>query len=193
MTMRLITVLSFLTATAATPLLSGVLSSLTAPVLSILTPTTISASSKAACSAISKGTAKTLNYGSLDPDYTVARNRYWSAANGDVAPACVVFPTTAQEVSEVVLILQDYTDVTFAMKSGGHNPNVGFSSAGGGVLISFSELANTTYNAETETADVGPGARWGEVIPALEPYGKAVVGGRIGECLWSNVEILLTI
>lgn len=143
----------------------------------------LSASAIAACSAISRGTAETLSYpaSSLDYDYVTAKTHYWSAANGDLTPACVVFPTTATEVSDVVKVLQNYTDVGFAMKSGGHNPNVGFSSTDGGVLISFSKLATTTYNADTQTADIGPGSRWSEAITALEPYNVAVVGGRIGE------------
>jgi hypothetical protein len=51
------------------------------------------------------------------------------------------------------------------------------------VLISFSSLAITTYNADTQTVDIGPGARWGEVITALDPYNVSVVGGRIGQYL----------
>lgn len=79
----------------------------------------------------------------------------------------------------------------FAMKSGGHNPNRGFSSTDGGVLISFSNLASTTYNSESQTADLGPGGRWVEVTQALEPYGVTVVGGRVGkrmdlQHLWSS-------
>lgn len=144
---------------------------------------TLSAGAKAACLAIAGGSAETLSYplDSLDYDYVQAKTHYWSAANADLTPACVVFPATAEEVSNVVHILQNYTDVGFAMKSGGHNPNVGFSSTDGGVLISFSKLATTTYNAGAQTADIGPGARWAEVMSALEPYGVAVVGGRIGD------------
>lgn len=67
------------------------------------------------------------------------------------------------------------------MKSGGHNPNRGFSSVDGGVLISFSNLASTTYNSESQTADLEPGGRWIEVAQALDPYGVTAVGGRIGD------------
>eukprot|EP00300_Choanocystis_sp_HF-7_P031784 c41444_g1_i1.p1 GENE.c41444_g1_i1~~c41444_g1_i1.p1 ORF type:complete len:171 (-),score=7.11 c41444_g1_i1:56-568(-) len=142
-----------------------------------------SASAAAACSSIKSGSINTLITDSIDvlsPDYTTAKTHYWSAANADLVPACVVFPTTTQEVSDIVLMLNNYTTVNFAMKSGGHNPNVGYSSVDGGVLISFSKLATTTYLPDTQTVDIGPGARWGEVITALDPYDVAVVGGRIG-------------
>jgi hypothetical protein len=82
------------------------------------------ASALAACSVISEGTVETISYpeGLGDYDYNYAKSHYWSAANGDLTPACVVFPTNAEEVAAVVTVLQDYTDVNFAMKSGGHNP-----------------------------------------------------------------------
>jgi len=148
-----------------------------------------SATALAACSAISFFTnASTEIYPSAlgDPAYLTAKDHYWSAANADYTPACVVFPTSAEHVSQIVQLLLNYTDVEFALKSGGHNPNVGFASTDGGVLISFSSLANTTYNAEEGTADIGPGARWGDVLTALESENVAVVGGRIGKCLNSE-------
>ena len=63
----------------------------------------------------------------------------------------------------------------------------------GGVLISFSKLASTTYFPQTTTADVGPGARWEEVITALEPCNVAVVGGRIGEYMQGMISQALLI
>lgn len=68
----------------------------------------------------------------------------------------------------------------FAIKGGGHNPNVGFSSTNWGVLITFSKDAATTISADHSTASIGPGARWGEVIGSLTAYNVAVVGGRLG-------------
>jgi FAD/FMN-containing dehydrogenase len=94
-----------------------------------------------------------------------------------------VFPTLAAAVSYVVQVLLGYPSVTFAVKSGGHNTNVGFSSVNWGVLISFSKLASTIVSADQSTADVGPGARWAEVMTALDPYNLAVVGGRIGKMI----------
>ncbi|TVY32148.1 putative FAD-linked oxidoreductase, partial [Lachnellula subtilissima] len=145
--------------------------------------TTVSSNTTAACTAISGSNIETLSLSSdaLNPDYVTAKNHYWSAANADLSPACAVFPTSAEDVSTIVSALLQYPDVTFAVKSGGHNPNVGWSSVDGGVLIVMSNLGNTTFNPADNTADVGPGARWKDVIEALEPYGVAVVSGRLGD------------
>jgi hypothetical protein len=80
------------------------------------------------------------------------------------------------------------------VKGGGHNPNVGFSSTNWGVLITFSKDAATTLSADHSEADVGPGARWGQVIGNLTAYNVAVVGGRLGwsilpDCSFAHFDI----
>lgn len=139
--------------------------------------------SMAACSAIAANCPGfTLTYPSaaFNPNYQYATTHYWSDTNKDGTPACVVFPTSAEDVSEVIRILLQYPNVHFAVKSGGHNANVGFSSVDGGVLISFQNMHNTVLSADRQTAEVGPGARWMDTVGALEPYGLTVVGGRLG-------------
>ncbi|KAK6583768.1 hypothetical protein PZA11_003498 [Diplocarpon coronariae] len=110
--------------------------------------------------------------------YASAKSHYWSNANADFTPACAVFPKCAQDVSEVIRILLRYPDVAFATKSGGHNANIGFASTDG-VLISMAQLNSTTISADRTTAYLSPGARWMDAVEALEPYKKAVVGGRL--------------
>lgn len=43
-------------------------------------------------------------------------------------------------------------------------------------MFRFSEV---TYDASTETADIGTGLIWDNVYAALEPLGRNVVGGRV--------------
>jgi hypothetical protein len=137
----------------------------------------------AACLEISTGSAETQIWpaGLTSADYEDAKNHYYSAANADLTPACAVFPTSAAEVSFIIKVLLKYPKVPFAIKGGGHNPNVGFSSTNWGVLITFSKDAATTISADHSTANIGPGARWGEVIGSLTAYNVAVVGGRLGK------------
>jgi hypothetical protein len=136
-----------------------------------------------ACKAISYLGVPTLIWpvSDLNPDYTFAKNHYWNNANAQFTPACVVLPTCATHVSGAVQVLLQYPDVSFAVKSGGHNANVGFSSTNGGVLIYFKNMNQTTLSWDESTADVQPGARWENAIQALEPYNRTVVGGRVGK------------
>ncbi|RDL40051.1 FAD-binding-containing protein [Venustampulla echinocandica] len=166
--------------------MSALLSLISAITLALVLPAAgqpPSASASAACSAISAAGIKSLGAATdaLNPQFIDAKNHYWSAANADLHPACAVFPTSADEVSQIVTILQNNTGVNFAVKSGGHNPNVGFSSTDGGVLISMSKISSTVVSSDLTTADIGPGARWVEVAKALDPYGITVVSGRIGD------------
>ena len=121
-----------------------------------------------------------LNNLTLGPDYTQARTDYWSQANAQVKPACIFFPASAQDVSFAVKTLNNYTDVPWGVKGGGHNPNVGFSSTQDGVLLSMEQNWATTRLDENNLAHVGPGSRWIDVATALDPYNRAVVSGRLG-------------
>lgn len=122
--------------------------------------------------------AQTLANSSL---YSDTLHDYWNQDNADNRAACMFFPASADEVSFAVKQLNKYTSVAYALKSGGHNPNKGFSSVNQGVLISFRpNLASTAISADRNTADVGPGSRWDEALTVLDPYGKAIIGGRLG-------------
>jgi len=152
-----------------------------AQVIHAITP---NADTLTACNHISSLSIQTYLTNSLDallPTYVDAQSHYWSAANADLHPACIVFPTTAEEVSQIVATIDNYPDVNFAVKSGGHNPNVGYSSTDGGILISMSNLAATVVSQDLKTADVGPGARWVSVVEALKPYNLGMVSGRLGK------------
>lgn len=119
------------------------------------------------------------NPSNLNFTYTVTH--YWNAAHGQLVPTCVLYPTNASDVAFAVQVLNKYPDVPWAAKAGGHNPNKDWSSVASGILISFRPfMQGITYNADG-TADVQPGSRWSEAVSTLEPNGRAVVGGRIGD------------
>lgn len=66
----------------------------------------------------------------------------------------------------------------FAVRSGGHTTSVGASNISPGVTIDLSLLNSTTYNADTGTAFIQPGARWASVFDTLLPLNITVPGGR---------------
>ncbi|KAH8703112.1 putative FAD dependent oxidoreductase, partial [Talaromyces proteolyticus] len=112
--------------------------------------------------------------------YETEIQNYWSAACSGLRPTCMVFPTSAEEVSDIIQALQQ-TDDLFAVKSGGHMPNNGFSSIQGGLLLSTKNLNNiVAYDADTQTAKIGPGLTWAQAQQGLEGTGMTVVGGRLG-------------
>ncbi|KAI1140162.1 FAD binding domain-containing protein [Hypoxylon sp. FL0543] len=112
-------------------------------------------------------------------DYTTEQTQYWSTYSGDLKPSCILEPETTEEVAAIVSILHENNE-TFAIKSGGHNPNNYFASVNGGPLISTKKLNEINFDANSETVRVGPGNRWDEVGEQLDATGYTVVGGRIG-------------
>lgn len=94
-------------------------------------------------------------------------------------PACILEPTSAGQLSHIMQTLVANNE-SFALKSGGHNPNKYFASIAGGPLISTSGLKEVVYDAASGTVRVGPGNKWEDVHEVLESLGVTVVGGRIG-------------
>jgi hypothetical protein len=123
-----------------------------------------------------------LNSPDLTELYKNTTATYWDAANDADVPACAFFPASGEDVSAAIIALAKEPGVPFALKSGGHNWNRGFSSTDGGVLISFRpNLQTTTLASDGQTAKIGPGARWVEVMQELDQSNKCVVGGRSGD------------
>lgn len=115
----------------------------------------------------------------LSLSYATTSNDYWSTTCAALDPTCVLFPSSAAEVAAIVNILK-VNNEHFAVKSGGHNPNDGFSSIQGGPLISTSALNSIILDPVTGIVTLGPGFRWDEVADALDGSGWGVVGGRVG-------------
>ncbi|OGM41709.1 FAD dependent oxidoreductase [Aspergillus bombycis] len=104
---------------------------------------------------------------------------YWSTACGNLRPTCIASPKSALEMSQIVKELHD-VDTLFAVKSGGHMPNNGFASIQDGLLITTQNLDNVIYNAEDQTAIIGPGLSWEDAQKGLDGTGRTLVGGRLG-------------
>lgn len=66
----------------------------------------------------------------------------------------------------------------FAVRGNGHTPSPGHANIENGVVIDLGLMNSTTYNAKNKTASVLPGATWGMVYAAIEPFNVMVAGGR---------------
>ncbi|ETS74969.1 hypothetical protein PFICI_13453 [Pestalotiopsis fici W106-1] len=98
-------------------------------------------------------------------------------------PYCFVLPSTAVEVSETITALRDAGggagDWHVAIRSGGHGTD-NSNNIATGVTIDLTQLNATTYDAATNVASLGTGARWLSVYEELEKDGVTVTGGRQG-------------
>jgi hypothetical protein len=130
------------------------------------------------CSTISSLGTVEVTY-PLSPHYTLEQTEYWSTACSALLPSCILFPKTTLEVSTILKTLSNTTE-PFAVKSGGHNPNRGFSSVSGGPLISLEKFDQAILEPQTGIVDVGPGNRLDDIAAKLQGTGWTFVGGRIG-------------
>lgn len=147
---------------------------------------------KAACAALHSQFADKVVWDPIGPmgwqtlvnsgKYIATIYDYWNAKSEENRPSCAFYPSSAREVQVAVQVLNEHPTVNFALKGGGHNPNLGFSSVKRGVLIAF--RPNSQYarpSPDLKSIDVGAGCKWEDVYSALEPWGKTVVGGRLGD------------
>jgi FAD/FMN-containing dehydrogenase len=110
--------------------------------------------------------------------YDAFTNAYWSAIQAAVTPQCVFKPTSAIEVSSMVLISR-LTQCPFAVKGGGHAAFSGASNIDGGITVSMENFKKVELSKDKTTADIGPGNRWVDVYTALGKSNVGVVGGRV--------------
>lgn len=97
----------------------------------------------------------------LDLDYIDEQSKYWSTSCSALKPSCILFPTSASEVSTIIQAIND-GDENFAIKSGGHNPNNYYSSVAGGPLISTARLTEAIIDSNNGVLKMGPGNRLDE-------------------------------
>jgi FAD/FMN-containing dehydrogenase len=115
-----------------------------------------------------------------DLAYWKENRDYYNIGLAELGPACIVFPGSAEDVSEIVKIFNKIPNVQFAVKSGGHSPNPGHSSIKDGVLIAMRDMVGTQLDVQKKVAYVKPGGHWWDVYKVLERTGWTVVGGRLG-------------
>ncbi|KAF9455883.1 FAD-binding domain-containing protein [Collybia nuda] len=161
----------FLTYSLFMNLLAAGLTFLLYSPLSLASPT----SPKTTCALIGKAisSSSTVFYPE-DAEYSLGIDHF--ALSAIQNSTCSVEPDTALDVKIILRILAS-TRIPFAIKSGGHNLNLGFSSTSG-ILLYMTRFNQITYHAHTNTVDIGSGLTWDQVYAALEPYNVSVVGAR---------------
>ncbi|KAF3903865.1 hypothetical protein ABW20_dc0103725 [Dactylellina cionopaga] len=110
----------------------------------------------------------------------ITQNTYWSTTSVKT-PICIFAPTSATDVSKALKLFSSNSCI-FAIRSGGHLPNPGFSSTSNGILVSLTGLDQISYspsgNGGSGVVYVGSGNRWKAVYSKLDALGITVMGGR---------------
>ncbi|KAH9972621.1 hypothetical protein BGW80DRAFT_1252666 [Lactifluus volemus] len=101
---------------------------------------------------------------------------HWAYSSSQVS-ACSVRPETPEEVG-IILRELALTRTPFAVKSGGHSLNPGFSSTPG-VHISLRRMDDIVVYEDSKIVEIGAGLTWIDVYAYLVPKGINVVGARL--------------
>ncbi|KAI9810443.1 MAG: hypothetical protein M1826_003612 [Phylliscum demangeonii] len=137
------------------------------------------------CSALASALPAKVFY-AADGQYQRSIASYW-ALQEQLAPNCIVIPTSTNDVATAVTILADLNSYRlrtgpkacqFAIRGGGHTPWAGAANIQRGVTIDLTGMKSVTLSADRTVAAVGPGATWQQVYDTLDALGVAVGGGR---------------
>lgn len=144
---------------------------------SLASSATTSTPGSTACTSIkgSLGESKVALPGLLDLAYQNSKNGYWNTRLNADNPACVVFPTSASDVSASLKAIKA-AGSRFAIKAGGHNPNKDFSATNGGVLLDLSKMTDKSYDPQAGTCTYQPGNRFGDLYEFYQQFGVTVTG-----------------
>ncbi|KAF7321161.1 FAD-binding domain-containing protein [Mycena chlorophos] len=112
--------------------------------------------------------------------YNFTVHNAWNLQNTLYQPTCIVFPRAAADVQTAMRAI--YTAGShYAVQAGSHSGMQGWNTIQDGVLISFSQMQNVSYDASRDSITFEPGIHWGNATAQLAQYGVAPVGGRVGD------------
>lgn len=132
-----------------------------------------------------------------NPDFEKTVARPWSQTCWTPA-AAYVFLSNAKELRDALEIVRK-TESKFTIRTTGHNPNYGFSSADeASIVLDIRQLNSKELSAENKVARVGSGSTWGEVYSWLEAQELSAIGGReqdvgLGGFLLGGILILMNL
>jgi FAD/FMN-containing dehydrogenase len=110
--------------------------------------------------------------------YHASVTSYFYMQQQDQTPTCVIKPVSAEEVSRVVITLGNSSMTTFAIRSGGHSTNRGFSNVDGGITIDLTAINTVSILPDDVTVSVGAGAVWADVYSVLDSQNRSLNGAR---------------
>jgi hypothetical protein len=115
--------------------------------------------------------------------YQESLSSYFSYQEQSLKPACIVRPTSAEDVSTIIVTMaaaHRKTGEQFAIRSNGQALFAGVANIQGGVTIDLRAMDNTRMSSDRSTVEIESGAAWGQVFSKLDPQNLTVTGGRAG-------------
>lgn len=110
--------------------------------------------------------------------YENSQQEYFSLIQRDVSPACIVQPSSSEEVAGIVKVAIE-NDIPFAIHSGGHMWLPEASNIGGnGFTLDLVDIKTYELADDKKSVKIGSGWRWGSVFDKLAEEGLHAIGGR---------------
>ena len=116
--------------------------------------------------------------------YILSLSSYFAAFEDELAPTCVIWLASAQDVSTITITVKSFGpsgQVHLVVGGGGHRPWAGAANIQSGITLDLQDLTGVTINPCTRIASIGSGDRWSSVYSQLGTHELAVAGGRVSK------------
>ncbi|CAI6334757.1 unnamed protein product [Periconia digitata] len=119
-----------------------------------------------------------------ESNYFKSQTSFYSAQEQSIKPSCIVIPTSKQDVSTAVTILNvgfqaSIPGCSFAVRGGGHTPFAGAANIEGGVTLDMQSMNSVTIASNKQSAVIGAGNRFGNAYGPFDDQDLAMIGGRL--------------
>ncbi|KAH8432049.1 FAD-binding oxidoreductase [Aspergillus melleus] len=112
-------------------------------------------------------------------EFQVLNGSYRSALQSDITPACIIRPSSTEDVVTFLRTIHPFVDrgeVAFAIRGAGQQPAPGCSNIQDGITLDLGLL--TEIEVKEGHVSIAAGERWGSVYEKLDVAGLAVTGAR---------------
>lgn len=113
------------------------------------------------------------------PSYRQQQSEYWSNQQENTFPVCRIQPRIANHIAATLLV-NDFFNCPFAVKSEGHSAFAGSSNIQNGITVDLTQIDEVAVSSDGLTTRIGAGNRWIDVYKTLTPMNLSVIGGRVG-------------
>ena len=122
-------------------------------------------------------------------EYKASSNSYFTAFENEINPLCVAQPHNVKELSELLKKVSEISDLSVAVRGGGHTPWAGAANAEGGITVDLLHFKGIEVDLKAGLVHIGARETWGDVYEKLAEHGLSVSGGRVSRVAVSGLTL----
>jgi FAD/FMN-containing dehydrogenase len=122
-------------------------------------------------------------------EYKASTNSYFTAFENEINPLCVAQPRDVKELSQLLQKVSEISDLSVAVRGGGHTPWAGAANVEGGITVDLLHFKGIEVDTKAGLVHIGARETWGDVYGKLAEHSLGVSGGRVSRVAVSGLTL----